>query len=375
MLRIPSSLDSQVFGADRSGRGFAWWYVDLVDAERNGLVLVWAYQLPFIAALNDTSSPSRPSPSLSLGLYRDNREVFYLLRQFDIDAVAWEKHTGSQVWRWGRTEIALDSSQPKWRLTVKLDTQVPGERERLGGFVRLEGPARSGGEGEFGSSEHIWSPMLLGATASGKIHLGPETLWESRQARGYFDRNAGRHTLERSGIRRWWWMRIALSDRDLILYDVESDEGKRHSVSLCVDADGAASVCPSPDVLYSRPRRSFWGPRWFRSISFTSPGGNEARVEARELVESGPFYLRYLVDARDTAGRLGIGVGEVVDVARLARRWHRPLVRMRRHLARGRNSIWLPLFIGRRRGRWTRLLRYWLDLLFARPKRLETGPR
>ena len=28
--------------------GFAWWYLDVVDAEGTGLVLIWSFGLPFL---------------------------------------------------------------------------------------------------------------------------------------------------------------------------------------------------------------------------------------------------------------------------------------------------------------------------------------
>ena len=372
MLRITPPSNKETFEAHRSGPGFAWWYVDLVDGDGNGLVLIWAYQLPFLAHLEEPTNRGVTTPSLSLGLYRGNREVFYLLQQYGSGAAAWDVADDGQSWSWGSTCIALDTSRERWELAVDLDAEVPGEPAPVRGRIELRGFPRTGGDGEFGSSDHIWSPMLLGASASGTVTLGEETLWRSLDARGYFDRNASRGSLEQIGIRRWQWMRIAFPNQELALYDVQASGGERHSLSFCVNSKGAALASASARPHFGMPRRSLWGPRWFGNVRFTSPEGVEARVMARHLVESGPFYLRYLVEAENARGQRGVGVAEVVDVRRLAHRWHRPLVRMRRHVRNGRNSIWLPLFIGTRRGRWVRLLRYWMMRLFP-TKQLEPG--
>lgn len=71
-------------------------------------------------------------------------------------------------------------------------------------------------------------------------------------------------------------------------------------------------------------------------------------------VEDGPFYQRLVA-------RVGgsVGFAEVVRADRLAWSVHRPFVRMAVHRERGPNSIWSPLFVGARRGRSARLLRWW----------------
>ena len=80
----------------------------------------------------------------------------------------------------------------------------------------------------------------------------------------------------------------------------------------------------------------------------------------RSLVDDGPFYLRFLVDAEDGVnGCRGRGFAERVVPANVDRPWQRPFVRMRTFATDGDNSMWLPLFSGPRSGR----LRAALELL------------
>jgi hypothetical protein len=88
-------------------------------------------------------------------------------------------------------------------------------------------------------------------------------------------------------------------------------------------------------------------------------------VHHRDVVDSGPFYMRYITQIRDQTGdqtgdQTTRGVGELCEPGRVDLHRHRPLVRMRVHHLGGDNSIWLPLFTGPKTGRVRRLLGSWL---------------
>ncbi|HSC89641.1 MAG TPA: hypothetical protein VLC09_20300, partial [Polyangiaceae bacterium] len=86
---------------------------------------------------------------------------------------------------------------------------------------------------------------------------------------------------------------------------------------------------------------------------------------ARQLVDDGPFYQRFLLEVESSLGA-GHGVFEVVAPARVDLPHQRPFVSMRIHRTGRSNSVWLPLFSGPREGRWGRL---WNQAL---PARLRT---
>ena len=86
---------------------------------------------------------------------------------------------------------------------------------------------------------------------------------------------------------------------------------------------------------------------WHRQIDVdaTTLGGTRFTVTQNLPVDSGPFYLRFLVRGRDSAGQEGVGVSEVVAPARIDLAWMRAMVRLR--VSSDRPGSWLqPLFTG-----------------------------
>ena len=66
--------------------GFAWWYLDLVDDNGYGLVLIWAWGLPFLPGLARDARRGQPSlprerPAISFALYEGGRCTCYLLQE------------------------------------------------------------------------------------------------------------------------------------------------------------------------------------------------------------------------------------------------------------------------------------------------------
>jgi carotenoid 1,2-hydratase len=134
---------------------------------------------------------------------------------------------------------------------------------------------------------------------------------------GYHDANWGAEPLE-AGFERWTWSRSRIGAEARIAYDVEPRHGgSGEPVGLRVDTMGRVQrVEPGP--LVTLPRTG-WGLR------------RGARAEAASLarsLEDGPFYARALVHAR-VAGRDALAVHEVLEGARLRRRWVRFLTGFR----------------------------------------------
>ena len=76
----------------------------------------------------------------------------------------------------------------------------------------------------------------------------------------------------------------------------------------------------------------------------------------QHVVDSGPFYMRYLTRARAGDGE-ATGVAELIRPDRIDLARHRPFVRMRVQQPSS-NSAWLPLFSGPKQGRIRRLFDY-----------------
>ena len=336
--------------------GFAWWYADMVDKNGNGAVCIWSFGLPFLpgyvhADRTDCAPAARQRPSITLSLYKEGKEDFYLFTELSPEDCHW----GTDSWVFGDSKAVLDR---KGVLTIDLDLPVPGSNERFSGKMKLTGAIRKGQLGGERSTVHSWEPVLLGQTeARFDATIGTET--RALKGRGYHDRNAGETGLHRLGIERWRWMRLSFPDRDIVLYLLDPvGGGEPREMAFEVNSQGAIRALEIDAIEHESYKIPWVGPRWPRLSHVSLKDFPPLKIRHAHLVDTGPFYQRTLLTA-EMDGVEAVGVGELVLPNCLDLSRHRWLVRMRVHNAVGKNSMWLPLFSGPSKGRWKRLFRYW----------------
>lgn len=346
--------------------GFAWWYADMVDRDGNGLVLIWAFGLPFLPGYADAArrgQPQRPAqrPSLNLATYREGELDFYLLKEFAADEVTWSED--GEAWTFGDNRLVSRIEGGRRLMRATLSTDVPGSAERLEGTITIEGTPRRSFDGETASEglpEHDWSPLTVLAEGRADLRFPDGTSWRCR-GRAYHDRNGGGVALHDVGIDHWIWGRAPLEDRELIYYLLwPSPDDEPVSLGLEIDHDGHTVAHRDLGITRLDSSRNIGGLRWWRELELSVDEQAWLNVSHEWTVDSGPFYMRYLTRAAAPDGETATGVGELCEPARIDLGRHRPLVKMRVHRSVGRNSMWLPLFSGPREGRVSRLLRSFL---------------
>jgi carotenoid 1,2-hydratase len=353
--------------------GFAWWYVDLITPEGDGLVLIWSYGLPFLPGYADSARRGRPQrpverPSINLVLYEKGRASFYLLQEYGADGDrghGTEDRENSGGAYEGFADVIGDSAfasrvaDGRRVVDVALDCAIPGSRERLTGTVHVSGTARraDGMESLRPSPPHLWTPLTGPVMGWASLDLGGRPL-ARLSGRAYHDRNGGREPLHALGIHHWMWGRCPLEGRELIYYLLwpTDAEAEPRFLGIVVDSGGGTHAIPDLAVETGRERRGFGGIRWPVRLRLLRGGQMWMEVHHTSVVDNGPFYLRFQSRIRMDNGEQALGWGELcypdrVDLAR-----HRPLVRMRVHHTAKPNSVWLPLFAGPRTNRITRLL-------------------
>lgn len=320
---------------------FAWWYLDLVDEDGDGFVLIWSFGLPFLPG-----APRKPAerPSLNLAIYESGRLSFYLLQELQEGQV--EK--GAGYYRFDRSLIASRTFADHRYLRAQLDCPIPGSRRRLTGEVELVGAVPSG-ERTFGG-DHSWTPVTGPAHCRAGFDTGEKMV--RFEGHAYHDRNDSLRPLDALGIDCWTWGRRTGPDGTLIYY-VLWPEGGTHPTAWAVEiAPGGASTLRSDLTLEAHPKRcGLYGMGYAERIELFDGGRSYLSAKTARIVDDGPFYLRTLVRIDGATG-----FGEWVRPSRIRRRWHQPFVEMRVHRPGRPNSFWLPLFTGPRRGRLGRLL-------------------
>lgn len=333
-----------------------WWYLDALDDQLNGLVVIWSFGLPFLPGYLQAARAGRPElprdyPSLNIALYRDGRPCFYLLQQYQPDDAHWR----DGYWRFKDTEIIRAESDGRRTVTVNVDCTVPRSRHRLQGRVVVEGPiprlhadltANSG-------RQHEWCPVTGPGVCRAELRWNPTDAFHL-QAPAYHDRNAGAEPFDQLGIDHWIWGRTVGTGGTRVHYLVWPKGPTQTARTWVFDIlpDGQIVQQPLEEPQVHGPSRAWFGVPFWRRIDLGALGN----VRTGRMVEDGPFYLRSINAGQDPSGQTAAGWGEWIRPDRIDLDTHRPLVRMRVHRADSRNSIWVPLFVGPRSSRVRRLL-------------------
>lgn len=316
---------------------FCWWYVDLVDQNGDGAVLIWGFGLPFLEP--PVELPGRSRPFVNLAVYVQGRCTAYWLVEVpeaDVQALP-------GGWRIGGSQFQTSRGE---RVTVdaRLDLPVPGGapvRARLS----VEGAPARGAPAPQGP--HRWSPVI--GAGAGRLEIdGKETI----AGRAYHDRNVSDVPLATLGIREWAWGRVAEPGRDRVHYVLWPESGEPKVLAVRLDEDGTVTWEEST-VEQAGSAGGRWGLRVPGRLDLREVEGEAYVVRSEGLVDDSPFYARFPL--RTATGH---GWGERVRPGAIGRWWMRPLVGMR-VVGPTRNSVWTALFIGPQEDRITRLLASW----------------
>jgi carotenoid 1,2-hydratase len=378
----------------RAPGGFAWWYLDLVSPDGDGLVLIWSYGLPFLPGYADAARRGEPEvpvarPSVNLVVYRQGKPVFYLLQEHDPDppslsgcgtrsaepgteplvsadtAFGYRRSEPAAlmepVMRIGASRFASRVEGGRRVVEARLDCGLPGTSERLTGTVRVDGVAR-GADGHAPDppdEPHVWTPLTGPATGEAVLRVG-ERLLARLSGRAYHDRNGGAVPLHELGLDHWMWGRLPFAERERIYYLLWPRDAREplRCIGVEIDAQGRERRLEALRVERQAERRTLAGLRWAERLRLYDGDRLWLEVKHRRVADSGPFYLRFLSEATAADGEHALGWGELCYPDRVDLAVHRPFVRMRVHRERGGNSMWLPLFTGPREDRVRRLLRH-----------------
>ncbi len=335
--------------------GFAWWYLDLVDAHGDGLVLIWSFGLPFLPGVTHaarTGAPQRPAdrPSLNVAVYQGGRCTFYLLQEYAPEDAEWTP--GTERCRFGTSTLTSSSDGTVCKVDANLRCPLPGTNRWLEAEIHAEGPAVHHDAASPG--DHHWTPLLTAARGEATLRVGDEPI-AVLEGRVYHDRNGSRLPLDGLGIAHWVWGRAAVGDAERVWYLLWPEGGGDPlAMGLEIGPDGATRGPIPLTVALEGDRRARYGVRYPRVVTLNRDGAPWLEIEHAAPVEDGPFYLRLPLRAR-AGDAEGPGWGEVVVPDRVDRPWMQPFVAMRVHRPHGGSSIFAPLFLGTARGRVARL--------------------
>ncbi|MFT7519295.1 MAG: carotenoid 1,2-hydratase [Kiritimatiellia bacterium] len=355
-VRTPDAVPTAALASP----GYAWWYLDLLNDDGDGVVIIASFGLPFLPGLASSDRAGEPKlaarrASLNVAVYRGHRRCAYVLQELPEHVCAWnDGHI-----ELGQTSLRSVDTQGQRTLKVELDCPLPGTDTRLTGHIELRGVAPTVRGHEEGP--HGWAVRGVGPS-TGHIRAGSRTLLEV-EGRGYHDTNWSSLPLHRLDMDRWLWARIAGPLGDRVLWMLWPEDGGDpvtryfHVSDQLIEEDCEVQIHGS--------RRGLFGLRAPRRIEVETDR-ERATIHLDHLVDDGFFYQRFATSVT-LGGRRVPGTAELVHPHRVDLNRHRALVRMAHHDLTGRNSMWLPLFCGTQHDRLPRLLRWWWRRATTRP--------
>lgn len=357
-MRMIASRAEDAWHALRQPGAYEWWYFDALSEDHEyGLVAIWFCGMPFSADYNahleayERGRAAPPNPcdyaAFSFALYHRGRPIAYALVEYD-DFTA---STVRPAVCTGRNAFTYDPATATYHLVVDVDlteitTVVPVAigRRLTGAFTFRNlnedwfSPAwaasvsRTMG-GAHGT--HTWNLAAPVCATNGSLEItGADGRCERRVAfagRGYHDHNYDPSPMIRA-INRWHWGRCWRGDRMLIYYRNEPFPGRPGAFSFGAVFDGAQPqlVTDAVEVAFEAQRRNWLGLKYPHRLRVTLPETGEVwTIRQRHMVDSGPFYVRFLSGPGTEADGDAHGVSETLDGVRLRRRIFRPMINTR----------------------------------------------
>ncbi|MCS7078904.1 MAG: hypothetical protein NZ585_02480 [Chloracidobacterium sp.] len=365
-MRMIASRAEDAWHALRQPGAYEWWYFDALSEDHEyGLVAIWFCGMPFSADYNahleayERGCAAPPNPcdyaAFSFALYHRGRPIAYALVEYD-DFTA--STTQPAVWT-GRNAFTYDPATATYHLVVDVEltevtTVIPvAIGRRLTGTFTFRNlnenwfaPAlAASGVGAPGMAHgtHTWNLVAPVCTTHGALEITDANGRCERRVtftgRGYHDHNYDTVPMLRA-INRWHWGRCWRGDRMLIYYRNEPFPGQPGAFSFGAVFDGAQPqlVTDAIEVVFEAQRRNWLGLKYPHHLRITLPATGETwTIRQQYMVDSGPFYVRFLSGPGTESNGNTYGVSETLDGVRLRRRIFRPMIntRIQRPASRG----------------------------------------
>ena len=335
---------------------FSWWYVDLVDFEGNGAVLIWFAGLPFLPLKSLKKIPKNLS-GLTVSVYRNHKLDFYAFQTYPPEFFS--VNADQTQWRVGDSHLKMSHHRDQVTLTADLRISYAGSSEPFVGQLRVKGKSRitSPVQAAGTTEDHVWSPMML----RGQGNL--EYRWAAHNDRiegtAYFDRNQSERPLTQLGIRDWHWCRLSFPNETVVLYFLQDHEGDWQRWAFAATDKNDFKTIPVIEHKANHAKKDRYGIRWNQKHEiYLKDREHSLEIELRSPVDRSPFYMRHLLKAKQ-GDDWAYGVYERVLPKKIPQQWMQPLIAMRINEWHRNKSIWLALFEGPKRGKVGRLFKSW----------------
>ncbi len=346
---------------------YEWWYFDGMSEDGDYQVVIIFYEgCPFSTryirsvekAPEGEDAQAARHPAISISLYRKGEPIFYSLSEYPPDQCSFDEDQavvsiGENSFRFserethgsdgfGSYDIRINERLPsgdELKGILTFSGMDPNERLFSGNGKSVATMGVTGPDGDAGPG-HLWNLVMPRAVMQCRINLLRNDLMKKElkfEGPGYHDHNLGSEPMKET-FRDWYWGRVHFPHATLVYY-IMNKNGKEGSKQWVQDYRAWLISTDNRRLLNTLEltglkKRSANGflLRPARRLHFKE---RELGIEVRHkiLADSGPFYCRYISEARLVHPALGsqqaTGIAEYIRPDRIHRRLFWPLVHMR----------------------------------------------
>lgn len=298
--------------------GYAWWYFDAVsDCGQRALTAIFfigSVFSPDYAARVRRGERPRPEEHLAvnLALYERGRPRAWVMSEYGPAALGPLSAAGPTI---GASAVA-QGPDGGWR--IRIDERaapflvtLAGVGPRVVGDIELEpqAPPSEAAPLSRHGERHLWQVRA----PRGRVRVRFSRPDFAFDGLGYHDLNAGEGRLE-AAFTNWSWARFHPGGRTTILYATRGRDGVPGALLVDAADHEPAQARRVELVAEGERRRAPWGLSLPRSFA-VDDGQRLRRVRVERLIETAPFYVRYLASLEGDEGVIP-GVGEFLDLER-----------------------------------------------------------
>ncbi|MCH8568478.1 MAG: hypothetical protein LAT67_09450 [Balneolales bacterium] len=339
--------------ADKPKPGsYEWWYFDATDETGDWQFVAIFYDgCPFSTRYNAKwennakDASAREHPAVTLSLYHKGKTVFYCMSEYrPKDAFFGTNNTieGSSriTFKVGGNHIELCRlPDGNLRHTLLLDNLLPSGDALSGKIIFNSAAELTGLFKKNGSSKqvnsHGWN--LTQPKANVEADLCLTEAGKSREIRwagtGYHDHNLGSEPMKEE-FTDWYWGRVHFKQHTLVYYLMNTDNFYKYKGWLIHDSGSMETVFDAGKL--DNFSRNLFFLKTARIIELQSGSGDSCLIQQTKILDSGPFYYRFLSDVLIKSEKNGLlekatGITEYIRPDRIHSRIFWPLVHMRYH--------------------------------------------
>lgn len=339
-MNISTKLEDEKIDPGKPSGGYEWWYFDALSSDKEWSIVVIFYDgNPFspkyISELSKGSGSHsalpKHFPAISVSLYRNGKAEYYSFLEYGEDRFHWdeEEQTGSVGSNFFKRSITGDELEYELLLTQTLDSGHSINAKLKFTSQKLPEDLLSH---ESAGEKHFWNLIQPRARVTGSITVEGKQMDRNIlfNGDGYHDHNTGFEPMKDS-FDEWYWGRFHFRDFTLIYYIMNGLDGSQQHEAWLFDNESQQVLEKFDQVKLDYHVVNRFGLNTSRKLEIIS-STSEITIQQNKLIDSGPFYQRFLSDAiMKREGRVfpSLGISEYIKPEKIYEEKYWWMVKMR----------------------------------------------